>query len=316
MSIISIARGIQALCQPLTGNRSSGVVALTNTTASPIVVDPNSALFPVTSGVVAYDRVYKTARNPADPQKGRWTIAPASTVSIPIFSNIGGVRMNARPGTIFRLEAPWAAGFAANPVSVAGTTGGTDPSDDLALYNFVMYENFGAKPSLELFKSAIGGRFPAAMIFWQESEPADGLSTSAVERPTHRGQGKISYTEMFEIMIVSTREDSENNRRAQPLRIMDAMSALLVDRVAVDGSALSSPGGIHIRKRSRNGGEDGFYRTFQAYSLTVSAQATMVQTDSREYDPLLRFRIDAPREDTPTDLPLVVDNRVDNPQAP
>lgn len=307
-----------AACHPLTGTRSTGVVAIRNTTASPIVVSPGSFLFPVISGSVKYEQVYKTARNPADVAAGKWTIAAGATVDMPIFSNIGGARMNVKAGTVFRLEAPWATGFAADPRSMLGTTGGADPlpGDDLALYNFVLYENFGSKPTLEMFKSAIGGRFPAAMIFWTESEPADGLSTSATSRPTHLGAGKFSYTELFEIMIVSTREDSENNRRAQPIRIMDAMSALLVDLFSVDGSALSSPGGLHIRKRNRLGGEDGFYRVFQAYSITLSAQVTMVRVDTRVFDPLLKFRIDAPREDSPTDLPLVVNNLVANPQTP
>lgn len=312
MSIVDIARGIMAVCQPLTGTRSAGSVVLKNTSAQPVVVDPNSCLFPVVNGSVKYELVYKTARNPAD-AKGKWTLAPGASVTMPIFSNLGGVRMNLQAGTVFRLEASWSAGLATTVVVVAGTTGGDDPTDDLALYNFVLYENFGAKPTLELFKSAIGGKFPAAMIFWLESEPADGLSTSATNRPTHQGNGKTSYTEMFEIMIVSTREDSENNRRGQPLRIMDAMSMLLTDRFAVDGSALSSPGGLHIRKRNRLGGEDGFYRTFQAYSITLSAQTTFVRVDDRVYDPLRKFRVDAPREDSPTDLPLVVNNLVDNP---
>lgn len=314
MTIVDIARGIMAACQPLTGDRASGTVALHNVSAAPISVVPNSCLFPVVNGSVRYESVYKVGRNPAD-AKGVWTIGAGATQNVPVFSNIGGVRMNLSAGTTFRAEGSWSPGLAPNPRAVTAIVGGADPSDDLALYNFVMYENFGAKPTLELFKSAIGGRFPAAMIFWLESEPADGLSTSATNRPTHQGAGKISYTEMFEIMIVSTREDSENNRRAQPMRIMDAVSALLVDRMSVDGSAISSPGGLHIRRRNRLGGEDGFYRVFQAYSLTLSAQATYVRTDDRVYDVLRKFRIDAPREDSPTDLPLVVDNEVANPQT-
>ncbi len=117
-------------------------------------------------------------------------------------------------------------------------------------------------------------------------------------------------------MVISSRADSEAERRGQGLRVLDEMTALLVDKVAVDGMGMSSPGGIHVRQRYRaSSGGDEFYKTFQVYGLRISVQVTIEQRDTREYELLRKFRIDAPREDTPTDLPLVVNNLVDNPQT-
>jgi hypothetical protein len=207
--------------------------------------------------------------------------------------------------------------LSAAAVTRTGTEGGTNPTGDLSLFNFVSFESFGAKPSLELFKSAIGGKFPAAIIHWIEDEPADGLTTSSVNRPTHRGIDKMSYVDLFEIIIVSSRSDSEIERRGQGLRILDEMSAWLLDRTTVDNERLSSPGGLHIRRRYRAGnGEDGFYKAFYVYAMQLTATVTIVRRDLRTYDELKKFRIDAPREDHPAaDLPVVVDNEVDNPQA-
>jgi hypothetical protein len=317
-NIINTARGIQAICRPLTGEPAVGEVVFKTLASvpSPIIIEPGRYLFPIVSGAVRYDLIYKVKRNLNDPD-GRWSV-PGGGGSLPVqvMSNIGGNRHNMPNGARFQIEAPWAAGFEPKPATLSGLSGGVDRTDDLALYNFVSFESFGSKPNLELFKSSIGGRFPAALMYWENSEPADGMTTSATQRPTHRGQGKISYTEIFTILLISSRDDAEATRRAQPLRILDAMSALLVDRVGVDGQAVSSPGGLHIRRRWRIGGEDGFYRTFQVYALSVSAQATIVQIDTRTYSDLLRFKIDAPREDTPENLPLVVNNLVANPQDP
>lgn len=320
MSMMRIARNLMAICQPLTGERATGQVQLLP--KADIVVDPHSYLFPVVNNQVRHDLVFKTAINPAQPD-GVWPAPKDVATNVSIVSNIGGVRHNLAPGTEFVVEQPWRYGLPGKPRSLGGTSGATDPADDdLALYNFVSYESFGSKPTLDLFRSSIGGKFPAAMVCWMEGEPADGMSTSGVSRPTKRGAGRISYSDIFEIMIFSSRADSEHERRGQGLRILDEMCALLVDRMAVDGEALSSPGGLHIRKRYRApSAGDGFYKVFQVYIITLSVQSTMVQRDTRAYNPLLGARIDAPREDHPTDddpdaqdLPLVVNNRVSVPQ--
>lgn len=315
-TVIDLGRSIQAVCAPVTGERASGYVTLKASSAEGVKVTANEYLFPIVNGQVRYDMNFKTVKNPLS-EDGEWTVPGGGTLALPVISNIGGKRHNLKPGTKFVLDDLWLGALERQAVTKTGFSGGADPTGYVSLYNFVIFENFGAKPSVELFKSAIGGRFPAAVMHWMASEPADGMSTSATNRPTHRGQGRITFTELFKILVVSTREDSEHNRRAQPLRVVQELSELLFDRQSVDDHAFSSPGGVHIRGRGREGsGEDGFYRTFQVYSLTISAQATITQKDSRVYHELKRFRIDAPREATPENLPVVVNNLVDNPQDP
>jgi hypothetical protein len=320
-TVLDIARAIMAVCQPLTGTRATGEIVLQPTVD--LVVEPNSYFYPVVNGSVRHDLLFKIARNPAREDK-TWHLTANTPTPVQVLSNIGGARHNMPAGTRFVIEQPWREGLADRPVTLGGFTGGADPveNQDLALWNFVPYESFGAQQNLELFRSSIGGRFPAAMIVWTESEPADGMSTSGVVRPTKRGAGKISMSELFDIMLISNNASSEHERRGQGLRVLDEMTALLVDRMEVDGFNFSSPGGIHIRKRYRTppNGEQ-FYKAFQVYNLTLSAQNTFVQLDTRVYSPLLSFKIDAPREDHPTaaaptatDLPLVINNRVTNPQ--
>lgn len=313
MNVLDTARGLMALCQPLTGERATGEVMLQPN--ANVVVPSNGFLYPVVNGSVRHDLLFKTAVNP-NTEDGNWPMTAGVDAPVQVLSNIGGVRHNMAPGTRFVVEQPWRYGLADRPRTVLGLTGATDPlDDDLALWNFVPYESFGTKPNQEAFRSSIGGKFPAAFIIWKESEPADGMTTNAVVRPTHRGAGKISYAELFEILLISNRSDSEHERRGQGLRILQEMCALLVDRQAVDGQAISSPGGVHIRKRYRMPSDGAaFYQAFQVYGITLSAQTTLVQRDSRTYAPLNGFRIDAPREANPTDLPLVVNNRVTNPQ--
>jgi hypothetical protein len=315
MSILHLARLIQAVCQPITGERASGTVVLKSATDDPVQLDFGLALFPIVNGSTRYDLPFKIARNPAV-AKGTWTVPTAGT-PIPIFSNIGGARHNLPAGTRFVIDQPFKPELRSKPVTQTGTSGGEDPTGDLSLYQFVTYESFGSKPSLELFQSDIGGKFPAAIMTWVESEPADGLASSAVTRPTHRGRGEMSYAEIFEILIISSRSDSEVERRGQGLRILDEMSGLLIDRQSVDGEGFSSPGGIHIKRRYRaSNGTEGFYKVFQVFGLQISVTSTIEQRDTREYALLRKFKIDAPVHDpAAADLPLVVNNLVNNPQT-
>jgi hypothetical protein len=313
MSILETMRLVQACCQPITGERATGAIVLKSATAGNVAVPRGRYLFPMVNGKVDHSRAFKTMASNA--QGDPWSVTPAGT-AVAIHSNIGGARHNLPAGTRFVIDQPLRPDLVAQPILQTPTVGGDDPVGDLALFNFVSFDYFGSQPSLELFQSAIGGRFPAAIMFWEESEPSDGQTTSAVTRPTHRGAGNASYSELFEILVVSSRADSEHERRAQALRILDELTALLIDRQAVDGVGMSSPGGIHIRGRYRVPGETQFYKAFQVYGLRISVQVTYVKRDLREYAELRRFRIDAPREDHPAaDLPLVVNNLVDNPQT-
>lgn len=315
MSILDTERQLMAVCQPITGDRASGTVIIKAAGDTAVSLPFGSYLFPIVNGQVRYELAFKVAKSTAT--DGSWTIGGGGAeTEVAVFSNIGGERHNLPKGTRFVLDQPMKPQLAAGAVTRTGTTGATDPNGDLALYNFVSFESFGSKPSLELFKSGIGGRFPAAIIHWIEDEPADGMTTSSVSRPTHRGRGVMSYLDLFEILVVSNRSDAEHERRGQGLRVLDEMTALLIDRMAVDGQGMSSPGGLHIKRRYRAGnGEDGFYKAFQVYALQITAQVTITQRDTRVYDELKTFRIDAPREDTPVDLPLVVNNLVTNPQT-
>ncbi len=154
MSILDTTRLVQACCQPLTGERATGTALLKSATGANVVVPHGRYLFPLINGSVKHELAFKTAINPATVSlageaRGAWTVTPAG-IAVSILSNLGGARHNLPAGTSFVVDQPLKPELVAKPMTQTGTSGGTDPSGDLALYNFVAYEYFGAKPSLDL----------------------------------------------------------------------------------------------------------------------------------------------------------------------
>jgi hypothetical protein len=318
--ILDVGRCIMAVLQPITGTRAGGNIYLKTAPGKTAVLPPFVYLSPVLSGQLRNDMLFKTLKNPAT-LDGSWPIVETGSV-IPIVSNIGGARFNLPAGTKLRIEPDSDAGDLPLEVTTrADFTGGTDDNSDIGIANIGTYESFGSLPNQQAFQAAVGGRFPVVIVTWNDSEPADGMATSSVNRNTQRGSSSLQLTEEFTLWLVCPREDSEPARRGQAMRMLDRMASLLVERRSVDEQGFSSPGGLQIRKRWRSDGNEALFKAFRVYMIAVAATVTITQEDRRTYSPLLSFVTDWLKEDevlssggvlVRDDLPMIDDLKIRN----
>ncbi len=115
-TIENTARALQAICQPLTGTRSSGTVTMT-ASGDDVTIARNTHGVPVLNGKEHPDLVFKTGEGPnSDPDpEGSWTVTSGGT-DVDFISNIGGVRQNIPDTTVINLD-PWITGIASAVVS-------------------------------------------------------------------------------------------------------------------------------------------------------------------------------------------------------
>lgn len=313
------------MLQPLTGARATGQCLFKPVSDQPVVLPAGTYLSPVLNGQYRPDLTYKVPVNPNATTDCRgWTIAPGGT-AVTLISNIGGKRHNVPINTVFRIEPEVGNAVGGTCSSVTAFTGGVDALDstdpvalDLGLANVVLYETFGSSESIEQFNANLGGRWPIVMLFWAGDEPADGFANNNLSTPTKRGSHAMQYAQDFELWLVCNRLDSEPQRRGQAMRLMDAISYHLYDRMSVDGMVLSSPGGIKIKRRSRETGSgEDFFKKFRVYSMTLGVTITQRKRDVGNPAPLLRFDVDYLKTDRGPnnlnqDLPLIHDMLIPN----
>jgi hypothetical protein len=129
-------------------------------------------------------------------------------------------------------------------------------------------------------------------VAWTDSEPADGASTSQIDRQRLSALS-TNNKESFQIFVITERQESDHMRRLEGTRILDAITRQLTDRVAFDGRVISTPAGIQVRQRFRRPMADksGAVRWY-AYGLIVSAMVPYEMTDVRTYDDLDLFVLD------------------------
>jgi hypothetical protein len=90
--------------------------------------------------------------------------------------------------------------------------------------------------------------------------------------------------------------------------ILDQIMGWLTDRIDFDDQIISSPGGVQIRERSRQGvrEQDGYVKWY-IYGLTVSVEQVYQMTDVRTYVDLLEFVVDVVKPDPAGDFPIIGD---------
>ena len=323
-SILTVGRGILAMLQPMTGERAVGSVMFNPVSGATERLPPYTFLSPVINGQYRPDLAFKIPYNDADPD-GAYTIAAAGT-PVPVISNIGGKRHNVPVSTLFRIEPDAGSNVQGTGYAATAFTGGTDAQDstdietnDLGLANAVLYETFGSSESIEQFNANVGGRWPLVILFWSGDEPADGFASNNTSAPTKRGSHAMQYAQDFELWLVCNRVDSEAQRRGQAMRLLDAISYEIYDRMSVDGLVISSPGGIKIKRRARETGSgEQFFKNYRVYSMSLSATVTQEKKVYSQAQPLVRFKtdyrkhVDELTEDARGDAPMLHDIIVPN----
>lgn len=299
------ARGLMALMQPLTGTRATGEITVTAAAGQSVALPIGSYCYPVIDGSARPELLFKTT--------AAATITDAG-VEVAVASNLGGERFNIAAGTEFVFD-PFVDDLAARPGAdvprnTLAFTGGLAQNDFGCLRDVVLLEELtGPIYSPDVARSAIT-RFPAALVTWESTEPADGSSTAQTTRATRTSNSTQLYKVNFDIAIMTTRQDSASARRSEGLTIVDTLMALMLDRHMVDSVALSNPAGVQLRRAYREEGADPFYRKFYVYRMGVSVESSCSTIEFRTFSDWLLANLQLEKPQTPAvvnqgDLTLV-----------
>ena len=309
--LVNVARDLSSILHPLTGTRATGTVTITASGAD-VDVDVGSYLVPVIDGTYRDDLAWKIDKG--DNSDKSWTVTNTGT-DVTMTANLGGARFNLADATSLYFD-PAISGISTAVVKGA-ITNGVNPSD-IGLTDIQIFEHFSPPgDGTDLARSSIR-RFPAAMLAWLDSQPADGGSTSQISQPTRAGRGRILYSESFELYIFTENQRSDHLRRQDGLRLLDAATLLLTSRRSSDDVGVSAPSGIQVRRRFRHNltNRTGVQR-YYAYGLEIGLMTTFERTDTRTYNDLETFMLDVIKPQIPAlpnqgDYTVVEDDSFDN----
>jgi hypothetical protein len=291
----------------MTGDRATGSI-LASSIAGSVEVPKGAHLIPVVAGQLRPDLLLKTT--------DKMPITPGG-VAVPITSVLGGAAHNLPGATVVRWD-PVLDGVEPT-ATIVTCSGATTPTYFGAIKSASIFETFGGPaPTLEAFRTRVR-EFPAVIISWDGSEPADGQAVSQLERGSSRaGRSAQLYSEQFVITIISSRQDSDHARRHEGLEVLDELCAWMFDKQAIDGHVFSAPGGLQILSRNRVPvGDPQLWQDFYVYRAVVAVTVAMHKRDVRVYNEWMRTRTtwavgDAAHEQDKT----IVDVEFPMPQTP
>jgi hypothetical protein len=302
-SLLDISRCILGSLRPLSGTQAR-VMARVQALSPGAVLLPGSFLAPIVGGALRHELLFRVApRGPGE--NGRWS----GSGLVELVSNLGGARHNLPLGTELRFD-PAPAGFAPTAQVVEVRQLGLDPAaGTLGLKGGVVAESTPGLNTLDLWRSYLGGHFPAALVIWDSSDPADGLATSSLARGRSRaGEGSTFYAENWVVFLISSREDSEAMRRSDGLRLLQEASVLLTDVQSVDGLVFSNPSGVQIRRRSKPPiGDRNLAQQLQIYALEIATTNRIDRAEARFYSALSKFTADFEKYDPENGNKLVAE---------
>jgi len=311
-TITEIQRGLFAMIQPITGERASATALVTSLVGT-AVVPRSSYLIATVDDATRHDLIFKVDVNPATLGDWEATTELVGGTEITLMSNVGGARHNIPMNSVLRWD-PVPENVSPTVELLSAFTGGTDPAGEEALMGLAVHEQVGPTRSLDLWRSRIGG-MPGAMIVWEGSNPADGVTVPSTRRTQQMGRGSQLWKELYTLLVFVTKDTSAHARREQGFAIIDAISELLSDRHAVDGVPISNPDGVQIRERFRDVGDSAIYSNFYVYCLRLAATHAVTKRDSRTASPWLTASLTMQKPDEESGLiDVVIDNKVVIPQ--
>jgi hypothetical protein len=285
-TIERLSRALFAQLSSLTGVRATGTITVT-AGAADAVVSPNSYLLPIVGGQQRDDLPFKVSPNPdtlePNGEGGEWHVPAGTSVSVAIKSNIGGARHNLAAGTALRF-APVLVDFEALGTVETDMTDGADTAQLVRRVAFYEHHDT-ADPGKDIFAAKLG-EYPALMLNWLNSEPAEGL-TAGMRQGSTRGGRKVRFTrESFVLYVIVGRLGSDSIRRQEGILVMQAASGLLTDRQRnIDGEQLSGVGaGVEVNQRDRLRRGERHY----IYAIRLRVNQVMVPIDERQFAPWIR----------------------------
>lgn len=293
MTSLEAGYRIMAALQPLMGAPSSGAVLPEVTGASAVVPAGSFAV-----SAQGEERMVFVSRNPERGSQGDWTIAPGQTV--PVETVGGGAHTESAPGTAFYWRLP-IAGVGPAAVATGGISGGTSAVATGSLRRIRWYKEMSTPDAGRTFFSAqLGGghAYPAALLQWLRSSPADGGSTPSRSTETRQGAAKRAFMHEWILYLISARMDGVDDRRVEGDILRDRVLAQLSDRQAFRGLALSDSSGIEIVEAALS----RVLPTSYVDEVRFATRYTLERVDERGFNPWLRTRVQQ-RHPTGVDVP-------------
>lgn len=289
--IVQRGRALLAQCSPVTGTRATGPV-LATATAGDVVVPRNTYLVPIRNGTLLPHHLYKVAPNPdtlaSNGTGGDWTVEAGGT-SLTILSNVGGARHNLAEGEQLQWDPPVPGLEPLVTVEAGGLTGGTIGAVEATSF----YEEMAADT---LLKAGLG-HFPALMVVWKGTSPAEGKSLGLSKGRSRVARRTILWYETYYLYVIASRAESDPLRRREGLEILEDISGLLSDRSTNDDRealTVHAGGGVEIQARDRLPLGPKAQGKMYVYFLTLRLSRTQKPIDNRVFNPWLRTTMQVP----------------------
>jgi hypothetical protein len=303
-TIIEVARDLMAAAQPVTGTRSTGKVLVRAKPGKQVFLPQNWHFIPEVNKAAREELAFKVGKGPGvakfpegkrkkvnlnEPDAGSWWTITDAGVLVDVVSVIGGKRHNLPGGTRMRFDPEHPDLEAVVEVQPGGLTGGADPNWLGGCMSMVQFEQLTANTvSLDAFRAQVD-KFPAVVLVWDGSEPADGTTQSPLDRAATRvGSGQQLFKERFNLFVLVSRADGGHMRRNEGLKLLDDLSFWLTDRMEVDEQQFSSPTGVQIISRNRVAGDSAAFQGMYVYVLQLAVTGMWKRYDSRTFQPWLR----------------------------
>lgn len=320
-STLDQGRGLLGFLGPITGKRATGKVMIKPAAGTLVDVSlpPNTWFSPVINGALYPQMLYRVLPDYTASGCGAWVIPPAGAL-VDFEAHLGGTRYELVEGTLLRWADGVPPGFDVGTATTSAATvatGGISGADNTPIYGtdlvrgVSIYESLGTPAmQLELFRAALG-RCPSVLAVWTGS----GASKFA-------GRGAARYPEVWDLMIIVDRADTDPARRGEGLRLLDAVEDLVLWRTVYGDEGNTGKGGIivsadtHVMPRSRRRvtGTSPFFQQAYIYAISITATRVAERVDFRTFGPwnLTRLDVDFPVRNPPGDPEVfpIVENDV------
>lgn len=281
----TLGRGLQACLQVLQGDYSTGSVRAVATT-DPVELPKGTFGIPIVDGSEDESKAVIVTANPSA-TGGAWTVTSAG-LDVAVASIQGGVHTALAAGTLVRWDPPITGLELTGTVSAGGLTGGTAATHYGALRQVRYYRDMGSNPGAADFYAAGLHSYPAAVIGWESTMPADGAAMPGVgPDSTRRGQGKREFVATFALMLFTSRFDQTHRRRKESDQLRDDVLELLTDRVSYRDCYLSSTRGIQILEARHVGSKPSYYVDV----VRFSCHFVLTKRDDRTFHDWLTTRL-------------------------
>lgn len=247
---IANSRAIEAVLARLQGPPAQGQLLVHSLDATGTVPMGACAIPEVNGGLFEEGTIF-VRRNPAT-DDGSWPVVQGGTL-VEVESIQGGEHVNLPGGTVYRWDAPLEGIELVSTAESTGLTGGTRSEALAALRAIRQYKSLSALSVEEFFRAQAACEYPAAVLAWAASAPLDGpMAAAPGPRSARVARGRMLFRHTWIIYLITSRLDSEGQRRREGERLRDDVLQILIDATGARSGQLrvSTDPGIEILSAS------------------------------------------------------------------